>query len=202
MTDKYLSIKETASGIYKEKGSKFIAFAVPVSNEDEVKNMLDKIKKEHYDARHHCYAYIIGKDEDLYKSYDNGEPRHSAGDPILNQIRSVRLRDILVVVVRYFGGTKLGRSGLIRAYKSAAQLALSKADMIEKVQTRIIIFKFQYEGINDLMHAIKHFNLEIIHQHYDNDCRITCLVPDSKVSIVKSHVRGIKAVRKIEELPG
>jgi len=200
--DSYLSIKEETTGSYKEKGSKFIAYAFPVSSEDEVKQKLNAIKKEHYSARHHCFAYVIGIDDKLTRAYDAGEPRHTAGDPILNQIRSVQLKDILVIVVRYFGGIKLGKSGLINAYKTAAQDVLSNTEIVEKVITKPVIIHFRYEGMNDIMHTLQQYHVEIIDQQYKSECSITCLLPASVVSKVTKILEGIKAVHKIEALSG
>ena len=124
------TIKDSAEGLYKEKGSKFLAFAFPVTTEDEIKDCQEKIRKKYFDARHHCYAWILGADKSQLRANDDGEPNHSAGDPILGQIRSRDLTDVLVVVVRYFGGTKLGVSGLIQAYRAAAEDALNNTTII------------------------------------------------------------------------
>ncbi|MCR6638650.1 MAG: YigZ family protein [Sporocytophaga sp.] len=131
----YYSIKAPSEGLYKELGSKFISFAFPVSSETEIKDILERFKKEYYDARHICYAYRIGFSEQKFRVNDAGEPAHTAGDPIFNQIKSFELTNIIVIVVRYFGGTKLGKSGLIQAYKTAAEEALKNAEKIEKKRT-------------------------------------------------------------------
>jgi uncharacterized YigZ family protein len=199
--DKFWSIKGATEGLYKEKGSKFFAYAFPVSNTDEVKENLDILKKKHFNARHHCYAYML-HDKELFRSYDDGEPRHTAGDPILNQIRSTQLKNVLVVVVRYFGGTKLGKGGLINAYKSAAKDALSNAEIIEKTIQKLISINFNYEGMNDVIHAIQQENYKVIHQHYDKDCSITCAVPVSKIPQFRKKLEALNNVIKIELLPG
>jgi len=199
--DKFLSIKGTAEGLYKEKGSKFLAYAFPVSKSDEVKENLDVLKKMHYNARHHCYAYILNN-EDLTRSYDDGEPRHTAGDPILNQIRSAQLKNVMVVVVRYFGGAKLGKSGLINAYKSAAKDVLSNAEIVEKTIKKSISINCHYEGIHDVMHAIQQDNYKVVDQHYDKDCSITCLVPASKIPQFRKKLEALTNVIKTELLPG
>lgn len=201
VTDKFLSIKEAAEGLYKEKGSKFLAYAFPVSKSNEVKEILDVLKKKHFNARHYCYAYILF-DKELFRSYDDGEPRHTAGDPILNQIRSAQLKNVLVVVVRYFGGTKLGKSGLINAYKSAAKDVLSNAEIIEKTIKKSILVNFHYEGIHDVMHAIEQDNYKVVYQHYDKDCSITCLVPASKILQFRKKLEALNNVIKTELLPG
>ena len=140
MEDSFKAIASTFEGLYKEKGSKFFAFAFPVKDEKQVKEHIDSLKKIHFDARHHCYAYILGADKSKTRANDDGEPAHTAGTPILNQIRSSGLTNILVVVVRYFGGTKLGVPGLINAYKLAACEVISQVEVIEQlIEKRIII---------------------------------------------------------------
>jgi len=202
MMDNYLSLKAESQGLYKEKGSKFLAYAFPVSCEDEVYQQLDIVKKEHYGARHHCFAYVIGVDAKIFRAYDDGEPRHTAGHPILNQIRSFQLKDILVVVVRYFGSTKLGKSGLINAYKSAAKDALSNAKVVKKVLKKSISVDFHYEGMNDIMNTLQQQDFEIVNQVYEHECSITCLIPNSKISQVIKTLQSLKAVIKVIELPG
>lgn len=202
MMDKFLSIKNKSEGLYKEKGSKFIAFAYPVSDENEIKQIINSVKKEYYNARHHCFAYIIGNEEIHFRSYDDGEPRHTAGDPILNQIRSYQLINVLVIVVRYFGGTKLGKTGLINAYKTAAKEALSEATIIEQVRKCEINVNFKYEGINDVMHVLQNNDCEIIDQIYEETCSITGLIPKSTVQRVINELSGYKNVIRVAHLPG
>lgn len=170
ISDCYLSISEPSSGIYKDKGSKFLAFAYPVRCETEIKDIISRIKKEYYDARHHCYAYRLGYKGDIWRFNDDGEPSSTAGKPIYGQLLSNRLSDILVVVVRYFGGIKLGVPGLIKAYKSAAQDAIAQAQIIEKTATENITFRFYYENMNSVMKILKDMNTEIIRQDFDNEC--------------------------------
>ncbi len=200
--DKFLSLKDNSEGLYKEKGSKFIALAFPVCNEVEVKNIISTVKKEHYNARHHCYAYIIGNDDIRFRSNDDGEPRHTAGDPILNQIRSFQLINVLVIVVRYFGGTKLGKAGLINAYKAASREALSKATIIEKVHKCEITIKFEYDGLNDVMHLLQKNDFEITDQKYEESCSISGSIPRSQVQKIISDLTGHKNVINIVQLPG
>ncbi|WP_422009246.1 YigZ family protein [Roseivirga pacifica] len=170
MLDSFLTITKTTEGFYKEKGSKFIAYAIPVEDEDEVKEQLEQLKKQYYDARHHCYAYILGADQSQFRANDDGEPNHSAGDPILGQIRSKEITNTLVVVVRYFGGTKLGVGGLINAYKTAAADALEQNQIVEKRITKKLRFSFPYEEMNEVMKLVKDFDLEIKKQDYQVAC--------------------------------
>jgi uncharacterized YigZ family protein len=159
-----------AEGLYKEKGSKFLAFAYPVQSEDEVKNCLEALRKEYFDARHHCYAYILGYQSENTRANDDGEPNNSAGVPILGQIRAKNLTNTLVVVVRYFGGTKLGVGGLIQAYKTATAEALNNAQIIEKqILTKLHIF-FAYPQMNLVMRLVKDFSLDIISQTMLETC--------------------------------
>ena len=202
MMDKFLSIRENSEGIYKEKGSKFIALAFPVQNENEVRHKIDFVKKEYYDARHHCYAYVIEREGIRFRSNDDGEPRHTAGDPILNQIRSFQLINVLVIVVRYFGGTKLGRAGLINAYKSASKEALSRAKIITKVKECEIRINFTYEGINDVMHVIQKNDIKILDQKYEKTCSIRGLIPKSLAEEIIYELSGYKNIIKVDRLTG
>jgi uncharacterized YigZ family protein len=188
--DTYLTLAEISEGLYKEKGSKFIAIAYPVRDEDEVKEKLEEVKKTYYDARHHCYAYILGKDKKNFRANDDGEPNHSAGDPILGQIRSHELSDVLIVVVRYFGGTKLGVGGLIHAYKTAAAEAIFNNTIIEKIVKERISIRFDYLSMNDVMKIIKDYDLEILQQHFDNDCEMQLLVRQSISEEVRSKLKS------------
>lgn len=197
--DKFHTIKNKSEGSYKEKGSKFIALAYPVNDENEIKQIINSVKKKHYNARHHCYAYIVGKE---FRSHDDGEPRHTAGDPILNQIRSFQLVNVLVIVVRYFGGTKLGKSGLINAYKTASKEALTQAKIIEKTQQCEIIINFKYDGINDVMHVIQNNDIKILDQKYEETCFINGLIPASLVQAVINQLSGYKNVINVAQLPG
>jgi uncharacterized YigZ family protein len=168
--DTYLTLKAESQGLYKEKGSKFLAFAYPVNNEREIKEILESLKKQYHDARHHCYAYILGKDGQDFRANDDGEPGHSAGDPILGQIRSNNLTNTLIVVVRYFGGTKLGVGGLVTAYKTAAAEAIAANEIITAVITERVSFEFDYLDMNEVMRLTKTLDLKIIDQHFDNRC--------------------------------
>ena len=178
--DVYKTIKTTSEGIYKEKGSKFMAFAIPVTTEAEIKNHVEKIKKEYYDARHHCYAYILGHDKAAYRINDDGEPSGTAGRPIHGQLLSKDLTNILVVVVRYFGGIKLGVSGLINAYKAAAKEALDNAEVVEKTVNEIYRIEFEYPLMNDVMRLLKDEGLEQFNQRFEMNCSLDFSVRKSR----------------------
>ena len=172
----YRTLKRRSEGMYKEKGSKFIGIAVSCYNEDEAKNFLEEWKKEHHQARHLCYAYRFGMDMNVYRANDDGEPNNSAGMPIYGQIQSFEVTNILIVVVRYFGGTKLGVGGLITAYKTAAQLALESSKIIEKTINVHYLITFDYKNMNKVMRIIKEKNLDILHQKLELNCQITLSV--------------------------
>ncbi|GAB1374640.1 YigZ family protein [Bacteroidales bacterium] len=171
-SDSYKTISRPSTGIYKELGSKFLSFAYPVSNEEEVKEIINTLKKDYHDARHHCYAYRIGPEGELWRANDDGEPSSSAGRPILGQLLSYQLSDVLVVVVRYFGGTKLGIPGLIKAYKSAASDAIEKGEVVCKTAMRSISITYDYIRMNDIMKFIRDFSAQIEEQQFDNLCKI------------------------------
>ncbi|GAA0890448.1 YigZ family protein [Fulvivirga kasyanovii] len=171
--ESYLTISAPAEGLYKEKGSKFLAFAYPVTSEDDIKDRLDELRKKYYDARHHCYAYVLGADREVYRANDDGEPNHSAGDPILGQINSKQLTNTLVVVVRYFGGTKLGVSGLINAYKVSTEEALNNVQVKKIDITRTINLRYSYDTTNEVMRLINDFEVKITDQVFEADCQLT-----------------------------
>jgi uncharacterized YigZ family protein len=173
LKDTYLTIERSSEGFYKEKGSKFLAFAYPVEDEDAIKERIADLKKKFYDARHYCYAYIMGLEGDNYRANDDGEPGHSAGDPILGQIRSNNLTNTMVVVVRYFGGTKLGVSGLINAYKTAAASAIKNSQIVEKIIFEAVKIQFEYPHLNQVMKLIKDYGLQIIDQKLEMSCEMT-----------------------------
>jgi uncharacterized YigZ family protein len=172
--DTYCTIAEPSNEVlFKEKNSKFFGYAFPIQNEEEVKLHLEQLKKQHFSARHWCYAYQLGTDKISYRANDDGEPNNSAGMPIYGQIQSFELTNVLVVVVRYFGGVKLGVGGLIAAYKSAAQMALENAIIIEKtIDVHFQLF-FEYKNMNKVMRIVKEKNLEIIHQEMTENCILT-----------------------------
>ena len=192
--DTYLILSGDSEGFYKEKGSKFLAFAYAVDNEDEVKEKLLQLKKKYYDARHFCYAYVVGKQAQKYRANDDGEPGHTAGDPILGQIRSRGLTKTLVVVVRYFGGTKLGVSGLINAYKTAASDSLTNNSVLEKLMTLEFKIQFGYDQLNNVMRLVKDFDLQIVAQKMENSCEMTLGV---RLSLEKQVKAAMKEMHKI-----
>ncbi|NNK71743.1 MAG: YigZ family protein [Flavobacteriaceae bacterium] len=178
--DQYFSIKRQVQGdIFKDKGSKFLGYAFPVSSESDVQEHLAELKKAHHSARHWCYAYQIGPEMTKYRANDDGEPNNSAGQPILGQIRSSGLTDVLVVVVRYFGGTKLGVGGLITSYKSAAKNALDEAEIITHYITCRYEMHFDYPLMNQAMQIIKEFEAEVVKRQMESDCRFTVVVKKS-----------------------
>ena len=166
----YLTVFGRANGLYKEKGSKFISFVFPVTSEEEAKHQLELLRKEYHDARHHCFAWIIGTDKSLYRASDDGEPNHSAGDPILGQLRAKNLTNVMAVVVRYFGGTKLGVGGLIVAYRSATQAALEKSNIIEKEIEEILTLRYDYAYTSEVMRLVKDYKLSILTQDFQSEC--------------------------------
>lgn len=168
--DTYKMLSAPGDGLYKEKGSKFIATAFTVTSEDEVKQALAEVKKKYYDARHHCYAYMIGPDKSCFRSSDDGEPSGTAGKPILNQILSKDVTNVCVIVVRYFGGIKLGVSGLINAYKTAAREALDNAVIVEKTVNEVYSLEFPYALMNDVMRVLKEEGLEQQNPRFEMDC--------------------------------
>ncbi|HLV46650.1 MAG TPA: YigZ family protein [Flavobacterium sp.] len=173
MEDTYKTITQPSEEVlFKEKNSKFFGYAFPVQSEEEVKTILEQIKKQHYSARHWCYAYQIGTKTKTYRANDDGEPNNSAGMPIYGQIQSFDVTNILVVVVRYFGGVKLGVGGLVTAYKTAAQMALEQADIIEKTIDVYFLIHFDYKNMNKVMRVIKEKNIHIVNQKLELDCLI------------------------------
>lgn len=176
MSDTYKVIKSESRGQYKEKGSKFIAIALPVNTEEEIKFKLEEIKKEFHDARHHCFAYILGLGKETFRINDDGEPSGTAGRPIYNQILSKEITDVLVVVVRYFGGTKLGASGLVNAYKTAAREALDQARILAKTINDYYRVEYEYEDTNDIMRIVNDENLQQIQQDFEMNCKMVFAV--------------------------
>ncbi|MDY4790177.1 MAG: YigZ family protein [Bacteroidales bacterium] len=183
--DTYLTIEDRAEGVYKEKGSKFISLAFPVTTQEEIKEIVKDIKKEYFDARHHCYAYILGHDKSVFRMNDDGEPSSTAGKPIYGQLLSKDLTNILVVVVRYFGGTKLGVSGLIQAYKQATIDVLNNSKIIEKTVDEIYSVSFDYSLMNDVMKVMKEHVLHQQNHKFENDCYLEFRIRkrDSKVVV-------------------
>lgn len=183
MTDDcYLTIDSQSEGLYKEKGSKFLAFALPVQSESEIREILQQYRKTYYDARHICYGYILGKDRTIYNASDAGEPAHTAGDPILNEIRSSGLTNLLLIVVRYFGGTKLGKSGLITAYREAAHDCLKNALPVEKTETETLLIRFTYDKTSFLQAQLAKVDAAIISSSYTDLCEFQLAIPKSRMA--------------------
>jgi uncharacterized YigZ family protein len=173
----FFTIVAAAQGIYKEKGSKFLSFAYPVQSESDIKEHIVFLKSEYFDARHHCYAWMLGPEKNHFRAFDDGEPNHSAGDPMLGQIRSKNLTNVLVVVVRYFGGTKLGVGGLIAAYKTAAEDALNKCTVIEREVTTRVSLSYEYAVTSDVMRLVKDFDMNIISKEFNDQCVLQADLP-------------------------
>ncbi|WP_274476486.1 IMPACT family protein [Mangrovimonas aestuarii] len=180
MEDLYKTITKPTEGIlFKDRNSKFFGYTFPVNSEEEIKQHLDDLKKQHHNARHWCYAYQLGTKTISYRANDDGEPSNSAGMPIYGQIQSFDVTNILVVVVRYFGGVKLGVGGLINAYRSAAQMALETAEIIERTIDKTFLISCDYQNINKVMRVIKEKNLNVTNQKMELDCQITISVRKS-----------------------
>ena len=189
MIDHFFTINKTGEGFYKEKGSKFLAFSFHVQSIEEVNEQLGQLRKEFHDARHHCYAYIIGDEGTQIRANDDGEPNHSAGDPILGQIRSFNLTNALIVVIRYFGGTKLGVSGLITAYKTAAEEALKNSNVVKQFITTSIIITYSYSSTNEIMKLIDQYNLKILKHEFNENCLLEAEVIVSKSSLLSKDLQ-------------
>ncbi len=193
--DTFFTISFPCEGLFKERNSKFYYFAFPVDTEDQIKENLAKLRKTYFDARHHCFAWVLGKNGDHFRAFDDGEPNHSAGDPILGQIRSKSLTNILIVVVRYFGGTKLGMSGLIQAYKTAAALVIENSEIIQKQVLAELEIQFPYVSMNEVMKLVKYYDLQITSQEMNLDCIIRLAFREG---IRESVLSGLKEVKGLE----
>lgn len=189
MIDHFFTISKIGNGLYKEKGSKFLAFAYPVSDLDTITQKLEELRKEYHDARHHCYAYMLGNDAKQFRANDDGEPNHSAGDPILGQIRSFNLTNTLIVVIRYFGGTKLGVSGLINAYKTTAEEALNNSTVVKQFITSPFHISYAYSSTNEVMKLIDTYELTIIEQEFAEKCTLKATV------VISKHKPLLKAIQ-------
>lgn len=193
--DTYKTIGGTSEAVYTEKRSKFIAIALPVRSVEEVKELVAAYQKKYYDARHVCYAYMLGPERTNFRANDNGEPSGTAGKPILGQINSNELTDILIVVVRYFGGIKLGTSGLIVAYRTAAAEAIAGASVIEKTVDDEVRITFEYPFMNDVMRVVKDVAPEIVEQSYDNDCMMRLRIRKSMMSCLHDRLAKVETLR-------
>ena len=194
MSDTYKTLAARTEGIYKEKGSKFLSFAMPVHSAEEVKELIKTFKKDYYDARHVCFAYMLGAERKEWRANDDGEPSGTAGRPILGQINSRELTNILVVVVRYFGGILLGTGGLTVAYREAAADALNQAETIEKTVDETIEINFEYILMNDVMHVVKDTNARIVHQAFDNQCSMELSIRKQEAEILRMKLEKIIGV--------
>ncbi len=180
LSDAYLTVEGAAEAIYKERSSKFLAYAYHVRTEEQIREHLDSLHKQYYDATHHCYAWRLGPHGEQFRANDDGEPSGTAGKPILGQLLSHGLTDILIVVVRYFGGTKLGVSGLIQAYKESAQAVIEECNIVEKTVDVRIRVEFSYITMNDIMRIIKDESPRIESQKFDNLCSMVLLMRQSR----------------------
>ena len=187
----YQTIAALVQAEFKDKGSSFTAYAYPVRTESEVKEYVDKLKQEHHKARHHCYAYRISVDGNRFRANDDGEPSSTGGKPIMGQINSNELTDILVCVVRYYGGVNLGTSGLIEAYRAAAAAAIEDAEKIECFQKEELKFHFTYPMLNGVMRVVKEMNATIVSQEFDNDCDITLSIRSSLAEQLKTKLEKL-----------
>ena len=197
--DTYKTIADVSEGLYTEKRSKFIAVALPVKTVEEIKEHLEVYQKKYYDARHVCYAYMLGHERKDFRANDNGEPSGTAGKPILGQINSNELTDILVIVVRYFGGIKLGTSGLIVAYKAAAAEAIAAATILEKTVDDEVTVLFEYPFMNDVMRIVKEEEPEIVDQLYDMDCRMTLRILRSCMPRLRERLLKVETARLADQ---
>ncbi len=191
MTDEYKTISNIGEGYYSEKRSKFLAFSHHVTSVDEITEILDTYRKKYYDARHVCYAYMLGPDRATFRANDDGEPSSTAGKPILGQINSNGLTDILIVVVRYYGGVNLGTAGLIVAYKAAAADAISHSDIITKQVEEEVVYNFPYVMTNDVMRVIKEMSPRIVSQTYDNTCEIRLAIRKSEAERLRERLNKL-----------
>jgi len=194
MSDFYKTLKGVSQGIYKEKMSKFIAIAQPAASADEAKALIKQIANKYHDARHCCWAYMIGTERNEYLSSDNGEPSGTAGKPILGQINSFGLTNVVIAVVRYFGGIKLGTSGLIVAYREAAKLAIEAGEILECHEQATLSFTFPYLAMNDVMKLVKSGDLKVLDQLFDNVCSMTIETDADKMPSLRERLLSIDGV--------
>ncbi len=194
MSDTYLTIEAPGEGLYKEKMSRFISFAVPVVTVDEALACVEKYRKEYYDARHVCWAYMIGADRKCFRSNDNGEPSGTAGKPILGQINSAGLTDILIVVIRYFGGIKLGTGGLVVAYRTAAAEAIAACKIVERLIEDCVKIRFEYPLMNEVMRIVKEEQVTVVAQSFEMDCEMTLRQRRMAMPRLRERLDNLRAV--------
>lgn len=196
MNDEYKTITErVGEGYYSERRSKFLAFAHHVETQEQIKELLARYRKEYYDARHVCYAYMLGAERIDFRANDDGEPSSTAGKPILGQINSRELTDVLVVVVRYYGGVNLGTSGLILAYREAAADALEHAEIVTRQVEELVNYSFAYPQMNDVMRIVKEMSPRIVSQQFDNTCEITLAIRQSEAEQLRAKLEKLNEVR-------
>ena len=193
--DTYLTIKAAAEGVFRDRGSKFLAFAYPITSDAEIKDIVTRLRAEHPKANHHCWAMRLGTDRSVFRINDDGEPSGTAGRPILNVLLSRDVTNVLVVVVRYFGGTLLGVPGLINAYKQAAMDALNNAAIIDKLVQDVYTLQFAHEQMNDVMRLVKENSLSVLSQHFDNLCTLQISIRKTKVNEVLSKLEKLQGVK-------
>lgn len=198
MKDLYKTISSESRGQFKDRGSRFIAMAIPVKTEEEIKEKLASLRKEYHDARHHCFAWRLEPEMIRYRYNDDGEPSGSAGRPIFGQIQSWELTNILIVVIRYFGGTLLGVGGLINAYRSASSEALAKATIIEKKVEEKLKVNFPYDAMNAVMSIVKKYDLKLEEQHFDLDCSLTLSVWKRRIDEVYDHFGKVEGCQTVK----
>jgi hypothetical protein len=195
MDDTYRTIRDLSEGYYTEKRSRFLSFALPVRTPDEVKTQVDTYRKKYYDARHVCWAYMLGPDRTTFRANDDGEPSSTAGKPILGQINSNNLTDILIIVVRYFGGIELGTSGLIVAYRTAAAEAIAAAHIEERTVDETITITFEYPHLNSVMRIVKEDKPDVLAQSFELTCEMTLRIRQSRMDALKSRLLKVDSLR-------
>ena len=195
MDDTYRTIRDLSEGYYTEKRSRFLSFALPVRTPDEVKTLIDAYRKKYYDARHVCWAYMLGPDRTTFRANDDGEPSSTAGKPILGQINSNNLTDILIIVVRYFGGIELGTSGLIVAYRTAAAEAIAAARIEERTVDETITITFEYPHLNSVMRIVKEDKPDVLAQSFELTCEMTLRIRQSRMDTLKSRLLKVDSLR-------
>ena len=193
-SDSYHTLAGPAEAIYKEKSSKFLAYAYPVESEEEIRTLLDALRKKYYDATHLCYAWRLGPHGETFRANDDGEPSGTAGKPILGQLLSNELVNCLIVVVRYFGGTKLGVSGLIGAYKESAAEAIRAAEIVERTVDTVVEVEFSYLAMNDVMRIVKEMQPEVLGQQFDNACTMTLSIRRSRSQQLLERLRNVESM--------
>ncbi|MBB3188335.1 YigZ family protein [Microbacter margulisiae] len=200
MSDCIRTLRRTSEGIYKEKGSKFLSFAMPVSSETEIRQIIESFRKRFYDARHVCYAYVLGEEKNQYRAYDDGEPSGTAGRPILGQIHSYELTNVLIIVVRYFGGVLLGTGGLTHAYKQSATDALANNEISEEEIRQTMQLSFDYAQMPQVMAAIKAWHVTIQEQQFESTCHMVISIPRTEsaafLAKLQSVIRDISLLKK------